>query len=369
MKDLKKAEDLRVRLISWYADNARPLPWRETHDPYLIWISEIMLQQTQVATVIPYYLKFSKRFPTIKRLAEASLEEVLALWSGLGYYKRARQVKQSAEQIIKGFDGLIPRVHKDLLSLPGIGKYPAGAILSIAYDLNYPILDGNVMRVLSRVFAMDEVLNAKGVQNKLWSLAEKILPEKKAGMFNQALMELGALICLPSGKKSLCHDCPISESCEAHQKDLVSQLPKLPEKREKVKIQQVMFLLLEKKGFLILQRPDDVLLKGMWELPGKEISDQPHQEAAYQILKEDFAVDGNPHYLSSLSHSITYRAITCHVYLIHVSGEVKKSLMNRLESRTLEYRWIQRDELQDLPHSSLIDKVMLLLDPVQKDLF
>ncbi len=369
MIDLKKAEYLRVRLISWYTDNARPLPWRETHDPYLIWISEVMLQQTQVATVIPYYLKFIKRFPTIKRLAEAPLEEILALWSGLGYYKRARQLKQSAERIIKDFNGVIPRVHKDLLSLPGIGKYTAGAILSIAYNLAYPVLDGNVMRVLSRVFAMTEVLTGKGVQNKLWELAEEILPRNKAGVFNQALMELGALVCLPSGKASLCHDCPISKLCEACQKDMVSQLPKLPERRKKVKVHQVMLVLMEAERLLILQRPDDVLLKNMWELPGKDISDQPHQEAAHQILGEDYAISGSLQYLSSLSHSITYRTIACHIYLINLSPGVKNSLENTLKSKSLEYRWIQRNELQHFPHSSLIDKVMFLLDPVQRDLF
>ncbi len=369
MSDLKKAKDLRVRLMLWYADNARSLPWRETHDPYLIWVSEIMLQQTQVATVIPYYLKFTKCFPSVERLAEAPLEEVLALWSGLGYYKRARQLKQSAELIIKDFNGAIPRVHKDLLSLPGIGPYTAGAILSIAFNLAYPVLDGNVMRVLCRVFAMDEVLNGKGVQKKLWGLAEEILPDKETGTFNQALMELGALVCLPSGKTSLCQDCPISELCEAYQRDLVSQLPRLPEKRKRVKVDQVMLVLMDRERFLILQRPDDVLLKNMWELPGKDISDQPHQEAAHQILGEDYAVSGSPHYLSSLSHSITYRAITCHVYFMNLSIGVREVLEDALKSKSLEYRWIRKDELQGFPHSSLIDKIMLLLDPVQKDLF
>ena len=188
-------------LLRWFEKNARDLPWRMTKDPYAIWISEIMLQQTQVPTVIPYYRKFLKTFPTVRRLAKSDLSDVLTIWEGLGYYSRARNLHRASREILTRFKGKIPGALDDLLSLPGIGRYTAGAILSIAYNKETPILDGNVKRVLSRLFAIPGN-PANGKTGKLlWEISESLIPEGRAGSFNQALMDLGSMVCTPNAPR------------------------------------------------------------------------------------------------------------------------------------------------------------------------
>lgn len=325
-----------------------------------------MLQQTQVSTVIPYYNRFIQHFPTLQDLAEAPIEPVLSLWSGLGYYKRARQLKESAEIIVKKFDNQVPNTLKELLSLPGIGRYTAGAILSIAFNLPYPILDGNVIRVLSRVFAIRDSLIQKKSKEKLWQLAEELIPENYAREFNQALMELGALICFPKEKGYFCKPCPLQHLCLAYEKNLVSQIPLIPEKRRKEKVYQVACIIMNEGKLFITQRSDQNLLKGMWEVPfGTLLPGQLHQEEVHRFLWEGYRIKTKEiKYLSSLSHSITFRSITCYVYQINIS---KEDLA--IFSPLTPHQWVFPDKINCFPHSSLLKKIISLINPDQQSLF
>ena len=211
MKDC--AKEIRENLLLWFKKNARDLPWRKTRNPYAIWVSEVMLQQTRVDTVIPYYRRFIKTFPTVQRLARADLSEVLKVWEGLGYYSRARNLQKAARIISSQFHGRIPDTLDGLLSLPGIGRYTAGAILSIAFNQEAPILDGNVKRVLSRLFAVSGNPARGKAEALLWQLSASLIPEGHASPFNQALMDLGATVCTP--KVPQCSICPLARLCKA----------------------------------------------------------------------------------------------------------------------------------------------------------
>ncbi|HSG04908.1 MAG TPA: A/G-specific adenine glycosylase, partial [Nitrospiria bacterium] len=198
---------LRKHLLAWYRKSRRDLPWRRTRDPYHILVSEIMLQQTQVDTVIPYYHRFLKAFPTVSKLSRAPERKVLKLWEGLGYYSRARNLHRAAKEVHSGFEGKVPDTLEKLESLPGIGRYTAGAVASIAFDRRTPIVDGNVKRVLCRLFAIEDDPAATSVKNRLWELAESLVPGKSPGDFNQALMEFGATLCRP--RNPSCGECPV----------------------------------------------------------------------------------------------------------------------------------------------------------------
>jgi len=219
--DLEKR--LQKQLLSWYHRNKRDLPWRKTRDPYRILVSEIMLQQTQVATVIPYYLRFIRTFPTVSSLARAPLQNILKLWEGLGYYSRARNLHRAAQAIHKQWNDQVPSTVAGLSSLPGIGRYTAGAVASIAFGVNAPVLDGNVRRVLCRIFAIRKDPRDAVVQDRLWRLAEELLPARNVGDFNQGLMELGATVCLP--RTPSCSVCPVREYCRAHRLGIQNRLP------------------------------------------------------------------------------------------------------------------------------------------------
>ena len=205
---------LQKKLLSWYDKRARPLPWRETKDPYRIWVSEVMLQQTQVKTVESYYRRFIGRFPSVEDLARAAPDEVMKQWEGLGYYGRARHLHRAAREVVERFDGRVPDTIEDLLSLSGIGRYTAGAILSIAFEKPEAVLDGNVIRVLSRIFHVTEDVRKASTEKMLWSLSESLLPKRRIRDYNQALMELGALVCRT--RNPACSDCPVSRICEAN---------------------------------------------------------------------------------------------------------------------------------------------------------
>jgi A/G-specific adenine glycosylase len=215
---------IRAKLLRWYRRYARDLPWRRTRDPYAIWLSEIMLQQTQVQTVIAYYERFLKRLPTVEKLARARLDTVLKLWEGLGYYSRARNLHKAAQCILKEYQGVFPDTAEDLRRLPGIGRYTAGAVASIAYGLAEPILDGNVTRILCRLFRIHGDTGSRDVQQQLWALAAELVPRRSPGEFNQAMMELGATLCARQSPQ--CPDCPLQSLCQAqlHQEqDLLPQ--------------------------------------------------------------------------------------------------------------------------------------------------
>jgi len=228
------------RLLNWYEKNKRDLPWRRTHDAYRIWVAEIMLQQTTVATVIPYYERFLARFPTLRDLADAPRDDVLRWWAGLGYYARARNLHKAAQEVVKRYDGSIPQNPQELGSLPGVGRYTAGAILSIAFNQEVPLLDGNVTRVLCRVFHVTGDPARSPALRRLWSLAEELIPKGKAREFNQAMMELGALVCTPTPR---CEVCPVGGLCEAKQLNKQTQLPAPTRKRTIKEVEDVAALI------------------------------------------------------------------------------------------------------------------------------
>lgn len=253
-------------LLEWYEQNKRELPWRQTRDPYRIWVSEIMLQQTRVEAVKPYYERFLQTLPTIQALAEADEETILKLWEGLGYYSRVRNMQKAARQIMEQHSGQIPADHAALLKLTGIGPYTAGAIASIAFDLPFPAVDGNVLRVMSRVTADASDISLAATK-KDWEqrLAEIMLP-RYAGALNQALMEIGATVCLPNGQPK-CDVCPLRKNCTAYAKGQTQLFPVKAEKKARVQEFLNVFFCVEGDKIAITKRPSKGLLSGLWELP------------------------------------------------------------------------------------------------------
>jgi A/G-specific adenine glycosylase len=286
MKSMDPTSLIKIQksLLRWFKKNGRDLPWRKTRDPYTIWVSEIMLQQTQVATMIPYYQKFLKSFPSVRYLARADLSKVLQVWEGLGYYSRARNLHHTSKIISTHFRGKIPDNIKDLLSLPGIGRYTAGAILSIAYNKEAPILDGNVKRVLSRLFAISGDPREKRIEEHLWHLSASLIPKGSACSFNQGLMDLGAELCTPKGPQ--CHRCPLRQFC----KGKASKNPeRYPPKAVKKKIPHVeaIAVVVQKDGKVLLnQRPPKGLLGGLWEFPNWKSEEKRRLRLRNHIKKE-----------------------------------------------------------------------------------
>jgi len=264
-------EEIQKKLLEWFKRNKRDLPWRKTKDPYAIWVSETMLQQTQVETVIPYYKNFLSTFPTLQHLAEANLSEVLKVWEGLGYYSRARNLHRAAKMVLNRFQGKIPNSPKGLLSLPGIGRYTAGAILSIAFNQEAPILDGNVKRVLARLFAISKNPKKKETEHLLWKISESLIPKNRARLFNQALMDLGAMICTP--KRPICLSCPLSTLCKGYLSGTPEHFPPQFIKR-KIPQRGGMVAIIQRDGKVLLQqRPLKGFLGGLWEFPNWQIEE------------------------------------------------------------------------------------------------
>ncbi|MGZ5242850.1 MAG: A/G-specific adenine glycosylase [Bacteroidia bacterium] len=261
----EKNNKIRLALLTWFSENKRPLPWRETRNPYHIWLSEIILQQTRVAQGLPYYQRFTQQYPAIQQLAAAPEQEVLKLWQGLGYYSRARNLHTTAKIISEKFSGTFPNTYKDLISLKGIGDYTAAAILSIAYNQPYAVLDGNVYRVLSRLFLIETPINAKQAKAIFQQQAQELLDEEQPGNFNEAMMEFGATICVP--KNPLCHICPVQAYCEAFALGKVNELPKkLPSK--KARNRYLNYLVIRKDGGIYLkERKAGDIWQGLYDFP------------------------------------------------------------------------------------------------------
>ncbi|VVC76600.1 A/G-specific adenine glycosylase [Aquicella siphonis] len=261
-------------ILNWFDQHGRKhLPWQQDKTPYRVWISEIMLQQTQVNTVIPYYEQFMQRFPSLKALAQASVDDVLHSWAGLGYYSRARNLHRAAKWILEEVNGIFPDNIADLMQLPGIGRSTAGAILSIAFGKKAPILDGNVKRVLSRFAGIDEPVNDKTTENKLWALAERYTPEKRVDHYTQAIMDLGATLCTRS--KPQCGTCPLGKNCYAYRMGMADLLPKKKSART-LPVRAAAFLILRNKGRILLhKRPETGIWGGLWSLP--EIPGKPDE--------------------------------------------------------------------------------------------
>jgi A/G-specific adenine glycosylase len=312
--NLTHSEKIQARLLRWFAKNGRDLPWRKTRDPYKIWISEIMLQQTQVATVIPYYQRFLKSFPTVHHLAKSDLSKVLKIWEGLGYYSRARNLHRASKMILNHLNGTIPDQLKDLLNLPGIGKYTAGAILSIAYNKEAPILDGNVRRVLSRLFAVSE--DPKKTGRLLWKISEALIPKGRPNSFNQAIMDLGAMICTP--KDPQCHRCPLHRHCRAKASGNAERYPSRVIKKKIPNVEAISAVIVRDGRVLLNQRPPEGLLGGLWEFPNwkneKKLRARLRLRLRNHIRKEMGIKSEVKEFIGTFKQAFTHFKLTLHTY-------------------------------------------------------
>jgi A/G-specific adenine glycosylase len=334
-----QATEISLRLLSWYGKEGRVLPWRENRDPYRIWLSEIMLQQTTVAAVIPYYARFLQRFPTIESLAAAPLDDVISLWAGLGYYSRARNLHRGAQKIVSEHADF-PDTLEGLLALPGIGRSTAGAILSIAFDKPAPILDGNVRRVLVRLFAWQEDPRSSRAEKQLWQWAEALTPEEHPHDYAQAIMDLGATVCVP--RTPLCESCPLRELCQAFKQGCATLLPvarkqgKLPVRR------QVALLVKGSGGYLLRQRPTEGFLGGLWEFPVVEVSPEENHRQAAERLLADLGLVGEACEAEAVRHAYSHFKLEMAVFSVEIE---KKTFV----AEAGEYAWYREDELKRLP--------------------
>jgi A/G-specific adenine glycosylase len=262
---------IRQKLLGWYDEAARDLPWRHTRDPYAIWVSEVMLQQTRVETVIPYYQRFLERFPTLRALADADEDSVLSHWSGLGYYRRARLLHAGVREVVAQYGGKVPEDADARRALPGVGRYTAGAIGSIAFGEEEPVVDGNVTRVLARLFRIDTPVGTSATTNRLWQEAARLVPGKRPGALNQALMELGATICTP--KQPRCESCPVAEECEAYAHGEADALPAKPKRKAPKEVQLSAVVATRGRGAdrrVWLVKGEQPLFGGLWGVPMSE---------------------------------------------------------------------------------------------------
>lgn len=294
-------------LIYWYITAHRDLPWRQDRDPYKVWVSEVMLQQTRVDTVIPYFEHFIYRFPTIEALANADEEEVLKAWEGLGYYSRARQLQEGVREVAEKYDGKVPDNKEDISKLKSVGPYTAGAILSIAYGKAEPAVDGNVMRVLSRIFLIKDDITKAKTRKTFEQIVQSLIPENRASTFNQALMELGAMIC--TTKSPRCLLCPVQEHCRAQSEGIQESLPVKSRKKPPRIVPMAVAVLRDQEGrVLIHRRPNQGLLAGLWEFPGFEVSiNDNHAEQLLQHLQQTYAVQAQlDSQLDNIHHVFTH---------------------------------------------------------------
>jgi A/G-specific adenine glycosylase len=312
-----------LQLLDWYDRHAAALPWRDSRDPYRVWLSEIMLQQTQVETVIPYYLRFLSAYPTVADLAAAPLDDVLKLWEGLGYYNRARNLHRAAQIVASQHSGSFPSTADELQALPGIGRYTAGAIASIAFDQRAPVLDGNVIRVFARLLDLPDDVSQPATQARLWAQAEAWLPDQRAGDYNQALMELGRTVCKP--RAPLCDQCPLAQVCLARAHGTQAERPVKARKAATPHYDVTAGLIWNAIGeLLIAQRPLDGLLGGLWEFPGgKQEVGETLPECLRRELREELAIEVEVGELFTVvRHGFTHFKITLHAFTCrYVDGE------------------------------------------------
>ncbi len=335
---------LAERLLKWYATHARRLPWREHPDPYRVWVSEVMLQQTQVEAVLPYFNRWMERFPDIESLSKASLQEVLAVWEGLGYYSRARHLHQAAQVISARYSGQIPRDVAQLRKLPGVGRYTAGAIASIAFGLDEPALDGNVRRVLARVFNVQESARSPSGERRLWGLAAEHLPPGRAGEYNQALMDLGATVCTP--RSPSCEACPLRDMCQAYALGVQAERPVLT-RRARLPHYTVTAAVIWRGGRVLLaQRPLEGLLGGLWEFPGGKLQDGEDLVSCLQReIDEELGVEVQVvDMIGVYQHAYSHFKVTLHAFSCKLSNG---SQPRPIQAQDL--RWVAPEELPDFP--------------------
>lgn len=349
---------LRQSLLDWYAVQGRSLPWRNTRDSYPIWVSEIMLQQTQVKTVIPYYERWLVQFPSIADLAAADQQQILKAWQGLGYYARARNLHRAAQQIMQ-HGGQFPSSLELVMQLPGIGRTTAGGILSAAFNQPVPILDGNVKRVLSRLIALK--IPPSQASNRLWQTSELLLDPQQPRNFNQALMDLGATLCTP--KQPACLLCPWNQLCHAYAMNMQNELP-VAESRAPIPHKQIGVAVIwnDQKQILIDRRPQSGLLGGLWEFPGGKIEPgETITECIRREILEELGIEIEVgEHLITLDHAYTHFHVTLNVYHCrHVSGEPRPIECD-------EVRWVELDELDQFPFPKANVTIIEALQKIQR---
>ena len=341
-------QSLRRKLLTWYGKHARDLPWRRSHDPYRVWISEIMLQQTQVATVRDYFSRFIRALPNVRRLAAADEQQVFRLWEGLGYYRRARQLHSAAQRIVAECGGRFPKTVEELRELPGIGRYTAGAIASIAFDQRAPILEANTIRLFSRLIAYrDDPLSTAG-QRVLWQFAEDILPQKSVAQFNQALMELGSLVCMPSEPK--CGECPLSSVCAANAAGMQQEIPRPKPGKIYTDVREAAVVIRRNGRVLMRQCATNERWAGLWDFPRFATeADGPlfaGEEIARNVRKQTGVQCTIGPLLKSFRHGVTRYRITLDCYRAdYASGRLRSSA-------DLQARWLPKKQLVELPLSA-----------------
>lgn len=328
------------RLLTWYDKNKRTLPWRGHSDPYAVWVSEIMLQQTRVEAVIPYFEKWMKLFPNVRALARATEQDVLNAWEGLGYYSRARNFHKAAKIVVEKFGGKLPRDLDELRKLPGIGRYTVGALASIIFGMDEPALDGNLKRVYARLFDVSEPVDSTDGEKILWKLAEENLPKGHAAEFNQALMDLGATICLP--KNPRCLICPLMKICKAQANGTQNVRPIKKQKKSIPQYVHVTAVVVKRGRVLLAQRPSDGLLGGMWEFPNGRVDQDPAVEMG-KLLKSGYSLrlgmKRDAKALVIVEHAYTHFKVTVHAYRCEFLSM----------SKSANLKWVSLKELDDYP--------------------
>ena len=324
---------------SWFRKHKRLLPWREGYEPYRVWVSEVMLQQTRMGVVLGYYERFLRRFPTIGDLARASLDDVTAAWSGLGYYRRARMLREGAIDVMERFGGVIPKSVDELMSIAGIGRYTAGAIASIAHGERAPIVDGNVARIMARLFVIDAPLSSPALMREAWVRAEELVASSKSPRdLNQGLMELGALVCTP--RNPSCGICPLRRGCAAF---FAGRFDEFPRPKAKVATREMhipLYLVVDREGRVLMRRESGQLMRGMFHLPHGDTTLLTGAPLRVGVVET----------LGTFRHTVTNRRITFEVFAV----------TRRLRTRGREYAWIDPKRLAAIPHPSYVRKALQL---------
>ncbi len=355
--DDEQRKQFRSLLLDWYTHTRRQLPWRRDRDPYRVWISEVMLQQTRVQTVLDYYERFLQQFPDVQRLAAAELETVLKAWEGMGYYARARNLHRAARYIVEELNGQLPQSYEELAQIPGIGPYTAAAIASISFGEARAVLDGNVQRVLARLLLIRERLGRAEVRRRLQEAADKLLDSARPGDFNQAMMELGATLCTPRRPKCLL--CPVKRFCRAvAELEDPAQLP-LRRPRDPVPHYDIAVGLIWDEGLLFIdRRQEDGLLGGLWEFPGGKIeAGETPQQAVKREIKEELDLDVEVgDFFMEVRHAYTHFKITMRVYhCIYTGGEPRLTA-------AIDWRWVRPEELKYFPFAAASQKIIRRLE-------
>jgi A/G-specific adenine glycosylase len=352
--------ELAAILLDWWDEDHRDLPWRRNKSGYRVWIAEVMLQQTQIATVIPYYERWMARFPTVAAVAAAPLDQILKVWQGLGYYSRARNIHRAAKQIEELHNGLVPDNVLALTELPGIGRYTAGAIASIAYEKQVPVLDGNVIRVLSRLIDLPDDVTQTTVRSRLWQIAAALVPPDRAGDYNQALMELGQRICL--GPTPRCSNCPANHLCLARRNGTQYERPVRPPRKRTPHVDVVAGVIWRdqpaaERHFLIARRPLDGMLGGLWEFPGGKLEDGEAPQAALQReILEELAIDIEVgQRLTTIKHAYTHFRITLDVYHARLADGVPQNI------GVVDHEWVTLDNIDRYPFAVTDLKIIMQL--------